>query len=127
MPALEIGSGLIFRKAFSILTRRLSGKTDERDIALAQEAGDLRDSELMLLHMKQQIAALAGGEEVRIVGNVLQRRAVRASQQLLATAADVVGAAAVAALRNKRPRGPNVGARQYAIEPDVHEAARAQQ
>ena len=64
VPAVKIGGGLVFRKASAIVLQRLAGEADKAKAVLAQESRDLRDRELMLLHVEQQVAAFAGGEEV---------------------------------------------------------------
>jgi len=95
--------------------------------SFAQESRDLRDRELMLLSVEQEVAAFAGREEVRIFRDVLQRLAVIAGENLLATVPDVIGAAAVAALGDKAAREADVGPRDGAVETNMHEAARLQQ
>src|SRR4029453_14389001 len=93
----------------------------------AQERRDLRDRELLLVRMEQQIAALAGREEVGVFRHVVERRALVEAQDIPPTATDIVGALTIAALGDEGADGAHVRARQRAVEADMHEAARAQE
>jgi len=58
--------------------------------------------------MEEEVAALAGREEVGILRHVAQRRALLAAQKLLPATTDVIGALAVATLGDERARGADV-------------------
>src|SRR5215510_14945940 len=77
--------------------------------------------------MEQQIATLAGREEIAVFRYIAQHRALIATQDILPAAPDVSGALAIAALGNEGARGADILARERAVEADMHEAARPQQ
>src|SRR5262249_16135642 len=75
------------------------------------------------LDMEQQVAALAGAEEIAEFGNAAERRV----QQLLPAAANVVRSRAIALRENEGAGGNDLTACELAVEGHTHEAARPQQ
>src|SRR5262245_46289834 len=125
VPAIEIAHEMVAAENVPITLHRLRGKfeTDEFQIVLRDEGLDLRNRQPTLLDMKQQVAALAGAEEIAGLGNALERRV----QQLLPAAADVVRGRVVALLANEGAGGNDLTACELAVEAHPHEAARPQQ
>src|SRR5437667_158277 len=76
VPLIEVAHGRVGREACSIGSARRSGEAEKCETMRAHEGGDVRDRELLLLHIEQQIAALAGREEVRVLRHIAQRRAL---------------------------------------------------
>src|SRR5262249_20383268 len=87
------------------------------------EVFDARKRQPPLLDVEQQIAALAGAEEIPGLGNGLKLRV----QQVLPAAADIIRGQAVALLENEGAGGDDVTPRELAIESHMHEATRTQQ
>ena len=107
---------------------RRAGEAKERQSIVLQELLDLRDRQLMLLHMEQQVAAFAGREEVGECASRSSAGSCRLeAQEVLPAATDVGCGLAIAALGNEGTGGADVGARERAVEPDMHEAAGPQQ
>src|SRR5213080_4343149 len=98
-------------------------KTDEVQIVPGEEGFDLRNRQTMLLDVEQEIAALAGAEEIPGLGDALERRI----QEFLPAAANIVHRGAVASLRDELARGGNVMPSELTIESHMHETARAQE
>src|SRR5215475_5479428 len=98
MPLLEVGHGHVGWKARPIGVAHGAREAQEVEAMRAQERRDVGDRKLLLLHMKQQVTALAGGEEVGVLRHIVQRRAVLAADELLPATPDVIGALATAAL-----------------------------
>src|SRR5262249_596736 len=126
LPPVEVGHGARVREASAIGDGGLSGEADEIQALRREERLYLRDRQLMLLHVEQEIAALAGGEEVGIFRDVPQRRALCKAQQLLPAPPDVC-APAIAVTGYESGGGRGAGAGERAVEPDMHESARPQQ
>ena len=76
--------------------------------------------------MEQEIAALAGAEEIPVPRRELRGRLAARHHHVLPESPDVVGAAAIAALGDESPCGDDMAARQLAVEADAHDPARAQ-
>ena len=72
--------------------------------------------------MEEQIATLAGREEVGKSRNAGQRR----FQQFLPTASYFVRRCPNSAVGDKLACGPDIAAAGFAVQPDVHQAARPQ-
>src|SRR5262249_10212549 len=73
--------------------------------------------------MEQQVAALAGAEEIAELGDAAERRV----QQLLPAAADVVRGRAIALRENEGAGGNDLSACEVAVEGHTHKAAPPQQ
>src|SRR6185312_8360844 len=84
---------------------------------------DSRQREAVLLHMEQQVAAFGGHVEVAAQREP-RERIVALAEQRLPAAAYVVARRTIAALRDERSRGDDVGARALAVETDQHVPAR---
>ena len=84
---------------------------------LAQERGDLGNRELMLLHMEQEIAALADTEIIRVARHRFHRRV----QQLPAATTDVARRRTRPLPRKTRPCRADLLPRDLAVEPDMHQ------
>src|SRR5262249_29348326 len=125
VPAIEVAHETVAAENVAITLHQLGGKfkTDELQAVLADEGLDLRNRQPALLDMKQQVAALAGAEEIVGFGNAVERRV----EQVLPAAADVVRGGAVALLENEGAGGHDVTACELAVEAHMHEAARPQQ
>src|SRR5262249_58481162 len=98
-------------------------ETEELQVVLADEGLGRGNGQPPLLDMKQQVAALAGAEEIVGLGNAVERRV----EQVLPAAADIVRGGAVALLTNEGADGHDVTACEFAVEAHMHEAARPQQ
>ena len=103
-----------------------SNEAGELHAVLRQERFDLRQRHLVLLDVKDQVATFVGGEEIAERARRLQQRTVVGRQNLLATAPDVFRDRPVAALGDQRAGGDDVLPRQFAVEADLHHAARPQ-
>src|SRR5207302_2721487 len=103
----------------------LAGEADEGELVFVEKLPDFRDAQMVLVHVEQEIAALAGAEEIRVLRHGLEWRAVLQSQKSLAAFADV--SLSVAVLNDERAERLDVTARQCAVEPYMHESARPQQ
>src|SRR5262245_60080914 len=125
VPAIEIAHEMVAAEDVPITLHRLRAKfeTDEFQVVLADEGLDLRNRHSTLLDMKQQVAALAGAEEIAGLGDAVERRI----EQVLPAATDVVRGGAIALLDNEGAGGNDVTARELAVEAHMHEAARPQQ
>src|SRR5262245_12355244 len=125
MPAIEIAHETLAAENVPIMLHdsRCEFETDEFQVVLDDEGLDVRNRQPAFLDMKQQVAALAGAEEIAGLGNALERRV----QQLLPAAAAVVRGRAVALLANESAGGNDLTACDLAVEAHPHEAARPQQ
>src|SRR5262249_11947565 len=125
VPAIEISHRRIIRILLAIRLPDCGAefKSDQLKILSREEFLDLRNSQAMFLDMEQQIAALAGGIEIVVPGEVLHRR----MQQLLPAAADVGGGWMEAALCDEAARRDDVGAAKLAVKSNAHHAARPRQ
>src|SRR5262249_42997925 len=125
VPAIEIAHEMIATENVPITLHRLRGKfeTDEFQVVLDDEGLNVWNRQPVFLDMEQQVAALAGAEEIAGLGNVLERRV----QQVLPAAADVVRGRAIALLENEGAGGNDPTACELAVEAHAHEAARPQQ
>src|SRR5262249_18895094 len=92
-------------------------------IKRAEQGFDLRDGETMLLHVEQQVAALAHAEEIV----ELLEASKLACQQGLAAFADAARRRLKAALGAKRTPRNDVAAGELAVETHPHQAGRPQQ
>src|SRR5262245_20007570 len=93
-------------------------KTDESKLVVYDEGLDQRDAQARLLHMKQQITALAGGKEVRKPGEAGQR----GFEQFLPTAPYFVGRRSKPVFGNEFTCLPNIAAAGFTVKPNVHQA-----
>src|SRR5262245_57241001 len=93
MPAVEVGHGGIACKsgAVEVPHRRIDHEADEGQAVRGQEGLDVRNAELMLLDVEDEIAAGAGRIEIPEPGDLLERFRVVERHKLLTAAADVVG------------------------------------
>src|SRR5262245_4066800 len=125
VPTIEIAHETVATENIAIMLhdRRREFETDEFQIVLDDEGLDLRKRQPALLDMKQQVAALAGAEEIAGLGNAVERRV----EQVLPAAADVVRGGAIALLENEGAGSNDVTACELAVEAHMHEAARPQQ
>src|SRR5262249_20923772 len=125
VPAIEIAHEMVAAENVPITLHPLRGKfeTDEFQVVLDDEELDLRNRQPALLDMKQQVAALAGAEEIAGLGNVLERRV----QQVLPATPNVIRGGAIAVLENEGAGGNDPTACELAVEAHAHEAARPQQ
>src|SRR5262245_50513445 len=94
MPAVEVARETVAAENVPIMLhdRRREFETDECQLILDDERLDVRNREPAFLDMKQQVAALAGAEEIAGLGNAVERRV----QQILPAAADVLPGRAIA-------------------------------
>jgi hypothetical protein len=98
-----------------------AGEAQEVEAMRAQECRDLGDRKLLLLHMEEEVTALAGGEDVGISSRHCVAPSPRRSAKLLPTTADGIGALAEAALGMKARAARMSDACKRAIEADMHE------
>src|SRR5215467_8668532 len=124
MPLIEIGHSCVGGKARTIAARRGPGEAQEGKAVRAQERRNLRDRELLFLHMEEKIAALADREEISVFRDVAHCRALLEPQDVLPAATDIIGALAIAALGNVGASGADVRTRERAVEAYMHKAAR---
>src|ERR1700738_3109158 len=119
LPGVQIRHRGILREARAVVRERLRYelKPDELQLMLAQERGDLGNRELMLLHMEQEIAALADTEIIRVARHRFHRR----GQQLPAATADVARRRTRPLPRKTRPCRADLLPRDLAVEPDMHQ------
>ena len=68
----------------------LGDQAQKLDIVSADEACDLGQRHLMLLHVKEHVTALAGGEKVEIFSDILRRLAIGQCQDVLPASPDVL-------------------------------------
>src|SRR5262245_39453730 len=75
MPAIEIAHETVAAENAPIMLHdsRREFETDEFQVALDDEGLDVRNRQPAFLDMKQQVAALAGTEEIAGLGNALER------------------------------------------------------
>src|SRR5579885_2228363 len=94
--------------------RRRFGKfeADESQILRGEKRFDLGNCRAVLLYMKEQVAALTGGEKVVELGQPFQRR----RHEILAAAADVGRARTVAACGDELARFDDRAASALAVE-----------
>src|SRR5262245_15042859 len=125
MPAIEVAHETLATENVPILLHdsRREFEADEVQVVLDDEGLNVWNRQPAFLDMEQQIAALAGAEEIAGLGNAVERRV----EQVLPAAADVVRGGAIALLANEGARGNDVTACELAIEAHPHEAARPQQ
>src|SRR5262249_61548195 len=123
VPAIEVAHETVSAENVPITLHHLRGKfeTEELQVVLADEGLDLRNRQPPLLDMKQQVAALAGAEEIVGLGNAVEQGV----EQVLPAAADVVRGGAVALLTHEGADGHDVTACELAVEGHMHEAAPA--
>ena len=130
MPVGQIGQRAVLGKA-SPITRRGIGvrpfEADELQIELANEPGDLRQGEALLLDMEDEIAAGAQAVEILAAGHPHEERIVRSCQDGGAAGAYAFGRRREAPRRDELAGANDVPARDLAVETDAHHAARAQQ
>src|SRR5262249_39089541 len=114
MPAIEIAHETIAAENVPIMLHdpRREFETDEFQVALDDEGLDVRNRQPAFLDMEQQVAALAGAEEVAEFGNAAERRV----QQLLPAAADVVRGRAIASRENEGAGGNDLTACRHPVE-----------
>src|ERR1700683_4574693 len=126
---LQINRGGIVRKTLAVSGQHilLDFKPQEREACFLQESSDLVQSQAQFLGMEQQIAAGADAEKIGVGGGDAQIVAGAYLQQFLASAADRIGADAVAARRDQLPRADNVAPGDLAIEANQHKAAGLEQ
>jgi hypothetical protein len=126
---IEIGHRPVGRETRRIELRRteIHLEAEERQPVRRKKLPDRRQGHAVLLHVKQQVAAFAGGEEVIEERHVAQRRAVRMGHHFRADRADIVEARSVSAFRDEGARRHDVTPRGLAVERDEHHAAGAQQ
>ena len=105
----------------------IGDEAEKFDIVLADEVRDLGQRHLVLLHMKEHVAALAGGEEIEIVRDILRRLAVRQCQDVLPASPDILRREANPRSATKARAALMSAARELAVEPHTHEPAGAQQ
>src|SRR5262249_44220887 len=74
VPAIEIAHEMIATENVPITLHRLRGKfeTDEFQVVLDDKGLNVWNRQPVFLDMEQQIAALAGAEEIAGLGNVLE-------------------------------------------------------
>src|SRR5262249_20498269 len=125
MPTIEVAHETIAPENIPIMLHdpRREFETDEFQIVLDDEGFDVRNRQPPLLDVEQQIAALAGAEEITGLGNGLKLRV----QQVLPAAAGIVRRRAVALLENEVAGGDDVTPCEPATDFHMHEAARTQQ
>jgi hypothetical protein len=74
MPTIEITEETIAAEESAVILRhsRREFESDEHQPVLANEGLDLRNRQSMLLHVKQEVAAFAGAEEIARPRHILQ-------------------------------------------------------
>src|SRR5439155_13282665 len=99
IPTVEIAHQMITAEQAAIMLHeaRRKFKTDEAQIVLGEEGFDLRNRQTMLLDVEQEIAALAGAEEIPGLGDAVKRRI----QEVLPAAANVFHGRAVASVSDE--------------------------
>src|ERR1700677_2686559 len=80
----------------------------------------------MLLHVEKQIAAFAGGIEVRAIGQPLQIKTFVLGCQILPKSSNIIGCACIASCGNEFTRLDYVATCDFAIEAQTHESSRPQ-
>src|SRR5262249_29725142 len=121
MPAIEVARETVASENVPIMlhNRRREFETDERQAILDDERLDVRNREPAFLDVKQQVAALAGAEEIAGLGNAVERRV----QQVLPATADVLRGRAIALRGDEAAGGDDSAACQPPVEGHVPEAA----
>src|SRR6266550_5638660 len=119
VPEIEITQRSIVRVSLAEFLGVDTRKTDEREIVFFQKRLDLRQRQLVFLHVKEQIAALARAEKIGKLRNVLQRRPILLREDVLSAPPDVLDRAAVTVLRNIGTGGADVGPRNGTVKPDM--------
>src|SRR6266498_2698632 len=112
MPAIEVARETVAAENVPIMLhdRRREFETDECQVILDNERLDIRNREPAFLDMKQQVAALAGAEEIAGLGNAVERRV----QQVLPATANVLRGRAIALRGDETAGGGDSAARQFA-------------
>src|SRR5438128_213071 len=125
IPTVEIAHQMITAEQAAIMLHepRRKFKTDEAQIVLGEEGFDLRNRQTMLLDVEQEIAALAGAEEIPGLGDAVKRRI----QEVLPAAANVFHGRAVASVSDELAAGGNVMPSELTIQSHMHETSRAQE
>src|SRR5262249_51988792 len=126
MPAVEIGSFARMLAVHRVPRLRVDHEADKRKIVLVDERLDLRNGQAMLLHVEAKVAAAAHVVEVGRLPEPADVREV-AVEEILPEPADVVGGAGIAALFDQLAHCDDVRPAERAVEPKIHEAARAPQ
>src|SRR5262249_62212873 len=103
MPAIEIAHETLATENVPILLHdsRREFEADEVQVVLDDEGLNVWNRQPVFLDMEQQIAALAGAEEIAESGNAAERRV----QQVLPAAADVLPGRAIALLEDEGAGG----------------------
>src|SRR5712691_146747 len=125
VPVIEIALGLVVRKLLAVLLEEalVDIPADEFEIIVGEEALDSRQRQPQLMLVEQKVAAIAQTVEIRRQRRQPDRRVVGQRENVLAAAADLVGALAVTALGDELPRRRHFLAGDLAVKPDMHEAA----
>src|SRR5712671_3271478 len=127
VPEIEIAQRSIVRVSLAEFLGVDTRKADEREIVFFQKRLDLRQRQRVFLHVKEQVAALAGAEKIGKFRNILQRRPILLREDVLPAPSDVLDRAAVTVLRNIGTGGADVGPRNGTVKPDMHESTRSKQ
>src|SRR6266567_3385597 len=100
VPEIEITQKSFVRISLAEFLGVDTRKADEREIVFFQKCLDLRQCQLVFLHVKEQVAALAGAEKIGKLRNILQRRPILLREDVLSAPSNVLRRAAVTVLRN---------------------------
>src|SRR5436305_551570 len=90
VPLGEVALGLLIGKALTEALYSRPTEAKKYQPILVKERRDVGDRQLVLLCVEQQVAAFAGGEEVRVTRDVRKRGAKLLRHEFLAATSDVV-------------------------------------